>query len=233
MPRTFVIGDIHGACLALKECLKLSKFNYNSDQLICLGDVADGWPEVKQAIDELLKIKNVIYLMGNHDEWALNWFLSKKVPDIWITQGGNSTIKSYSDGIPETHIHFLKNARDYYYENNRLFVHGGIELDVDIEMQNRNVFLWNRTLVQTAAYLFYSGNCSQLGNFDEVYVGHTPTLNFGSVTPLKFCNVWLLDTGAGWDGGVLTLMEISSGKIFVSHPINQLYPMFKGRKKIL
>jgi len=225
------MGDIHGAYLALKECLELSKFNYKSDRLICLGDVSDGWPEVRQSIDELLKIKNIIYLMGNHDEWTLNWFLSKKMPETWIAQGGNSTIKSYSDKIPETHIHFLKNARDYFVENNRLFIHGGIELDLELEMQQRNVFLWNRTLVQTAAYLTYTGNCSQLGDFDEIYVGHTPTLNFGSNIPIKFCNVWLIDTGAGWDGGVLSMVEISTGNIFTSSPINQLYPKFKGRRK--
>jgi serine/threonine protein phosphatase 1 len=230
MSRTFVIGDIHGAFLALKECLVLSEFDYKSDRLICLGDVSDGWPDVRQAIDELLKIKNIIYIMGNHDEWTLNWFLSKNSPKIWIAQGGDSTILSYSNGIPDNHINFLKNARDYYIENNRLFVHGGIELDIELEKQQRNVFLWNRTLVQTAAYLTYIGNCSELGSFNEVYVGHTPTLNFNSLIPIKFCNVWLLDTGAGWHGGILSMMEVYTGELFTSHPINELYPKFKGRK---
>jgi serine/threonine protein phosphatase 1 len=231
MARTFVIGDIHGAYLALKECLELSKFKYESDRLICLGDVADGWPQTKESIDELLKIKDLIYIMGNHDEWALKWFHSNKSPEIWIKQGGNSTILSYSSGIPADHIDFLERAKDYYIEKERLFVHGGIELDTALEKQDRTVFLWNRTLVQIAAYLSYSGNCTELGAYKEIYVGHTPTMNFNSIKPLKLCNVWMLDTGAGWRKGTLSIMDVNSGELFMSHPVNQLYPDFKGRSK--
>ena len=64
MARTFVIGDIHGACRALRQCLERSSFDYTNDILISLGDVADGWPETKDAIDELLKVKNLVYLLG-------------------------------------------------------------------------------------------------------------------------------------------------------------------------
>ena len=65
--RRFVVGDIHGAHKALVQCLKRSNFNYEEDELICLGDVADGWTEVPELFDELLKIKKLIYIMGNHD----------------------------------------------------------------------------------------------------------------------------------------------------------------------
>ena len=73
MPNTFVIGDIHGSYRALLQCLEKSRFNYQNDTLICLGDVADGWPETSQAIEELLRIENLIYVMGNHDFWAVDW----------------------------------------------------------------------------------------------------------------------------------------------------------------
>jgi serine/threonine protein phosphatase 1 len=232
MSRIFVIGDIHGACLALKECLELAEFDYKSDRLICLGDVADGWPDVKNAIDELLKIENLIYIMGNHDEWLLKWFISGRSNDLWLKQGGNSTIKTYAQGIPENHVNFLQKARDYYIENNRLFVHGGIDPDIPIEEQNREIFLWNRSLVSTAAYLTSLGNCVEFGSYQEIYVGHTPTLNFDSIVPLKFCNVWLMDTGAGWHGGSLSMMEVYTGKLFISHPVHKLYPKFKGRRKL-
>ena len=32
--------------------------------------------EAGQCIDELLKIKNLIYLLGNHDDWTLQWALT-------------------------------------------------------------------------------------------------------------------------------------------------------------
>lgn len=65
--RVLVIGDIHGGHKALVQCLERSNFDYEKDTLICLGDVVDGWPETPQCIEELLKIKNLKYVMGNHD----------------------------------------------------------------------------------------------------------------------------------------------------------------------
>lgn len=65
--KTYAIGDIHGAYRALMQCLEFVKFNYKCDRLIVLGDVCDGYPDVKQCIDELLKIKHCDLIIGNHD----------------------------------------------------------------------------------------------------------------------------------------------------------------------
>lgn len=72
MSKRFAIGDIHGRYNALLEVLKKSKFNYQEDELIVLGDVSDGGYNTYEVIEELLKIKNLIFIMGNHDEWFLN-----------------------------------------------------------------------------------------------------------------------------------------------------------------
>ena len=69
MGRVFVIGDIHGAYRALRQCLERARFHYENDRLICLGDVADGWPETREAVDELLRIRQLTYILGNHDWW--------------------------------------------------------------------------------------------------------------------------------------------------------------------
>ncbi|NJN40909.1 MAG: hypothetical protein HC811_00350 [Flammeovirgaceae bacterium] len=45
--RRFVLGDIHGAYRALRQCLERASFSYDEDLLIALGDVSDGWPDVK------------------------------------------------------------------------------------------------------------------------------------------------------------------------------------------
>src|SRR5262245_23292284 len=100
MARTFVLGDVHGACRALKQVLERASFDYNSDRLICLGDVSDGWPETRASIDELLKIRNVIYILGNHDIWARQWMVTNEAEEIWLSQGGRATCESYKDGIP-------------------------------------------------------------------------------------------------------------------------------------
>jgi len=99
--RRFCVGDIHGAYLALIQVLVKSKFDYENDILICLGDVVDGWPQTKECLDELMKIKNLVLLRGNHDDWAIDAYNEVMVDgvldsefDSWYTQGGKETIES-------------------------------------------------------------------------------------------------------------------------------------------
>ncbi|MBN2611839.1 MAG: metallophosphoesterase, partial [Bacteroidales bacterium] len=215
MARTYVIGDIHGAYLALVQCLEKSGFDYKSDTLICLGDVTDGWPEVHLAIEELLKVKKLIFLLGNHDSWALGWFLTGNAPDIWVSQGGKATITSYPGEIPKKHIKLLQSARLYYEFKNKLFVHGGFDPMSDISHQTKETLIWDRNLLESAIELQEVG-INKVTKYDEVYIGHTPTINFGKTEPMKICEIYLMDTGAGWRGGVLTMMNIDTKEMFSS-----------------
>lgn len=69
MGRTIIAGDIHGSHKALKQCLERSNFDYENDTMIQLGDIVDGWNEVYEEVEELLKIKNLVTIKGNHDDW--------------------------------------------------------------------------------------------------------------------------------------------------------------------
>jgi len=131
--KTFVVGDIHGAYKALLQCFERSAFDYAKDRLIVLGDVCDGYPEVRHCIDELLKIKNCDLIIGNHDQWALDWALRGDKPKIWTSQGGIRTMESYGGGsaplttsgpMPQAHIDFLKNGMLWLELEDQLFVHG-------------------------------------------------------------------------------------------------------------
>jgi serine/threonine protein phosphatase 1 len=206
MPHTFVIGDIHGAYHALQQCLERASFDYESDHLICLGDVADGWPQTRQCIDELLTIKNLIYVLGNHDFWTLQWMETGVVEEIWFEQGGKATVASYPEEIPESHIQFLKNALPYYKLNNKLFVHAGIHPGLPLEKQSLQIFLWDRDLAQIAYEFYVNEIAVKLTPFDEVYLGHTP-IPFNK--PIRSGDIWLMDTGAGWSG-VLSIMNIET-----------------------
>lgn len=240
LPRTFVIGDIHGAYAALLQCMNRAKFDYFSDKLICLGDVCDRRNRVKECIEELLKVKNLILILGNHDQWALEWMENKNDPGVWLLQGGSDTVESYRKGIPEKHIEFLKSADYFHIEKNCLYVHGGIDYRQTIKIQNPQNFLWDRSLVNTA--LEMNKHDIKLTEFNEVYVGHTPTINFfrknsksyseeegesrpdlkngqknrNNDKPIRLCNVWLMDTGAGWPGGRLSMMNIDTKEVFQS-----------------
>lgn len=227
MARRFVIGDIHGAYRALRQCLERAAFDYENDHLISLGDVADGWPETRQCVDELLKIKHLTYILGNHDFWTLNWMETGVIEPIWLGQGGKATLESYADQIPEDHIRFLKSAPPYHLHNNTLFVHAGIDPKLPLEHQSLQVFLWDRNLARIAYDRYTKGIAGKLTSFDEVFIGHTP-VPFNK--PLQSGEVWLMDTGAGWSG-VLSIMDLETKEIFTSDGVPSLYPGVEGRKK--
>jgi len=226
MSKTFVIGDIHGANKAFLQCLQRSGFDYSTDHLICLGDVCDGWPETRQAIDELLKIKNLTYILGNHDFWTLEWMREGVAEEIWLLQGGDATVNSYNDSIPIEHIEFLEKAHPYFLRGEKLFVHAGIDTRMPLEKQGLQTLLWDRSLVQTALDLHAKSIKGNLTGFDEVYIGHTPV----SPPPVHVCELWLMDTGAGWSG-VLSIMNIDTKELFMSDPVPLLYPGVAGRKR--
>lgn len=226
--KTYVIGDIHGAYKALLQCFERCNFNYKKDKLICLGDVCDGWSEVYECFEELLKVKNLIYILGNHDNWTLNWAKSGNKEYDWVMQGGQATLESYPDGLPKKHQDILENAKLYYIEDNKLFVHAGILLDQDITSQEKETFIWDRTLVEKANKLEQSPGTGKLSQFDEVYLGHTPTILYDSIEPINNFEIWMMDTGAGWNG-VLTILNIEDKAFFSSDNVLDLYKNENGR----
>lgn len=94
MGREFAIGDIHGAYIPLKQCLERCGFDKENDWLYTIGDICDGWPYVYECLEELLTIRNRIDLIGNHDEWLMNWWETMAHPQYW-SQGGKGTALSY------------------------------------------------------------------------------------------------------------------------------------------
>lgn len=227
MRREFVIGDIHGAYRALRQCLERSDFDYDNDHLICLGDVADGWPQTRESIDELLRIKNLTYILGNHDWWTLQWMLTGKIDDIWVAQGGKATIDSYPGAVSDQHISFLSQAALYHVRENRLFVHAGVDPSMPLEKQDQDTFLWDRQLASRVLSLYPHCNGERISSFDEIFLGHTP-VPFGH--PIKCMEVWMMDTGAGWSG-VLSMMNLETKEIFPSDPVPDLYPGVEGRTR--
>lgn len=92
--RTLVMGDIHGAYKALQQCLERSGFDQENDLLIQLGDVVDGYPQVYECVEELLKIKHLVALKGNHDDWFNEFARTDFHPYFW-NLGGRGTLVSY------------------------------------------------------------------------------------------------------------------------------------------
>jgi serine/threonine protein phosphatase 1 len=227
------MGDLHGAFKALLQVIDRSGFNPKKDVLICLGDICDGWPQVKECVDFLLAI-NCVFILGNHDQWFMDWYMGHHPGGVWTQQGGAATLASYNCdplAVPAAHKRFFENAMLWYLDDsNRLFVHGGINPAQDIEKTPIDVFLWDRSLVQTAhKYTVRKTTRHKMTSYENVFVGHTSTGVFGTDKPMNLFEIWMLDTGAGWEGK-LTLMELETKKYWQSDTVSDLYPGAPGRR---
>lgn len=217
--KRFAIGDIHGRCNALLEVFKQSKFNYKNDMLIVLGDVVDGGKQTKQVVDELLKIKNLTFVLGNHDKWLMDFIRTRKREQIWYIQGGKATLNSYRVNgkitIPLEHIEFFNRHKLYHIMDNMLFVHGGYDIKKGVENTSEFDLLWDRSLISYA-----KDNIIQ--PYDKVFVGHTTTQLYGNLPevkdlyrPIHFNNLIMMDCGAGWNGR-LSIMNTNTQQHFES-----------------
>ncbi len=230
--RTFVIGDIHGTYKALVQCLKRSNFDYVRDRLIALGDVCDGYPDVKQCFDELLKIKNLDFILGNHDFWAREWATRGIKEDVWLSQGGDNTVASYGGkAMTPAHVALLNNAHPYLEWDHKLFVHGGFDPFKPISEQSLETLIWDRNLINFVWQKYAQGENHQFSEFEEIFLGHTPTQLFNSSRPLKLGNVWDMDTGAGW-AGKLTIMDVRTKEYWQSDQVQELYPGAVPRRTV-
>ena len=114
--RTFAIGDIHGKYNLLKKVLRKAEFNYDKDKLIILGDVVDKGKNSKECIEELTRIKNKIFIIGNHDARFKKWISRGGMHLLWRIGGGQATLRSYGGKhkVPEHHKEFLAQGVPYY-----------------------------------------------------------------------------------------------------------------------
>jgi len=239
--RTFCGGDIHGSNKARLQVLERSGFDKESDLLISLGDIADGWNEVPECVDTLLSIKNLIAIRGNHDVWCYDWFEMGATPLIWTQQGGKATLDAYvrtGKMTEDSHKAFWKNQVDWYIDDeNRLFIHGGWDY-IEGFPQGAKASVnagsiakechWDRSLLEGARSAFGDknrpGKFKALEQFKEIYIGHTAM----NGEPKQFGNLWNLDTGAGWNGQ-LTIMDIDTKEFWQSDNVKELHPDQLGR----
>jgi serine/threonine protein phosphatase 1 len=228
-PRVFVLGDVHGAYRALLQCLERSSFDFVNDTLIFLGDVCDGWPETRLCVDKLLTVRNLVYVLGNHDWWMLEWLRYGTIEEVWYSQGGKATMDSYAEmGVPANHKQLLESALLFYELNEKVFVHAGIIPGKPLREHSPEVFLWDRSLARIAIQ-HANNNEAKLTSFAEIFIGHTPV---SGGRPVRCGDVWMMDTGAGWSG-VLSMMDIHSKEVYVSDPVPALYPGIQGRSRRL
>jgi len=165
----FAIGDIHGHIQSLEALLATHQFS-QEDSVVFLGDYVDKGPDVAGTLDMLVKLSdhsNFIFLRGNHDQ----------------------------PSIPDSHIHFLRDrCQDYYEDDEFILVHGGIQQHLAPADDDIDHLYW---LTLSMAAPHFSGR--------TVVCGHSSQMS-GRIVDLG--HTICIDTGIT-KGGAITCLNLS------------------------
>ncbi|NSL90720.1 metallophosphoesterase [Chitinophaga solisilvae] len=241
MSATYVIGDMHGALKALQQLIERISPE-KDDRFIFLGDYVDGWSESAQLISWLMELEKqytCIFIKGNHDAWCEAWLAGEQPVQSWLQHGGTATAASYKHLSGKEKLHHLAffNRMLNYYEDDhrRLFIHAGFaSLHGPSHERFQAMHYWDRTLWELAMCmdkrLKKDSRCypKRLLLYDEIYIGHTPTLNYDETMPMNAVNVFNIDTGAAFTGRI-SAMNIETKEVWQSDVVQMLYPDEKGR----
>jgi serine/threonine protein phosphatase 1 len=199
------IGDIHGMAALLTKLLididaYLDKELCGEDyKIIFLGDYVDRGPGSREVVKLVRSIdpNKSICLKGNHEEMMSEAAQNSASWDRFCISGGVETLASYG-GVNEEFMEamsWMRSLPTFYEDQQRIFVHAGIDPDKPLSDQTDRDRLWIRQ-----RFITYQAS------FPKYIVhGHTPTLKnppFTGQADVKEnrCN---LDSGACY-GGALT-----------------------------
>lgn len=147
--KIFAIGDVHGQITMLEELLDYWK--PKEEQLLFIGDLADRGESSKavfERVQQLIKIHDAIVVKGNHDQMLEN-YLKNPAEHVahYYMNGGQQTVDSLLEGKTNKED-FVENAKQikalypwllpfleglplYYEWGDYLFVHAGVDLQLD------------------------------------------------------------------------------------------------------
>lgn len=215
------IGDIHGMAALLTKLLmeieayldkELSGEDY---KIIFLGDYVDRGPGSREVVKLVRSIdpNKSICLKGNHEEMMSEAAQNSASWDRFCLSGGVETLASYG-GVNEEFLEamsWMRSLPTFYEDQQRIFVHAGIDPDKPLSDQTDRDRLRIRQ-----RFIAYQGI------FPKYIVhGHTPTLKnppfTGQADVLENrCN---LDSGACY-GGALTAAFFDHSQLKPFHLIS-------------
>lgn len=232
---TYVMSDIHGEYDKFMELLEKIHFNEN-DMLYILGDIFDRGDHPIKIILKIMKMPNVICIVGNHELMGMRClaFLMGEITEesiakldsdtldnilMWQCNGFSSTIREFSKLDAEMQQAVIDYIGDFTaYEqitvNNQkyILVHAGLrDFSPDKALKDYTIdeLVWERP--------DYSEKY-----FDDIITvtGHTPTQVIRQNTNPGYIfrknNHIDIDCGACFEGGRLGVLCLDTGEEFYS-----------------
>ena len=129
------------------------------------------------------------------------------------------------EDITESHQRFFKGQHRYYKDDdNNVFVHGGFSRALTLNDTPKDFMIWDRKLWNQA--LSAKSTNTKLKyeeEINQIFIGHTSTVFWGTDKPMKADKIWNLDTGGG-GGGRVTVMDVDTNEYWQSDLVDELYP---------
>jgi len=217
--RIYAIGDVHGRADLLREmfsAIDASLVTHPIDNVVhvLIGDYIDRGPNSRQVIDALIaraRRHTMVYLKGNHENYAVQFLADPSILSEWKQVGGMSTLLSYGlrpptqddpetrqeiaaafrSALPDSHRRFLQNLPLTYSCGDFFFAHAGVRPGIPLIEQREQDLLWIRD-----DFLLHEED------FGKIIVhGHTP-----AKTPDVRSNRINIDTGAFATGRLTCLI---------------------------
>jgi len=197
-PRRFVIGDVHGCSRTLRQLVERGIGLSREDELYLLGDLIDRGPDTKGVLDFIFELRemgfDVTSVRGNHEEMYLHAGNSRDYMDMWLANGGQTTLASFqADGpgdIPHLYQSYLRSLPYYLLLDDFVIVHAGLNFDLNDPFADTEAMLWQR---DCEVDLQRTGG-RRLAN------GHTPVTRDQVVASLATDRI-LLDNGCVFGSG--------------------------------
>ena len=145
--RTIAIGDIHGCYYTLIDLLQKIDYQSGRDTLIFLGDYIDRGPHSYQVVSQLKRLReqvgdSCICLRGNHEQMAID---NHGIADyIWAFNGGQHTVKDFSDHGAEIPTGWFRSLPLYYQTERFIFCHAGLTYPI-LQDNSEDDLLWGRS----------------------------------------------------------------------------------------
>lgn len=226
--RYFVCSDLHGQYDLWKQ---IKDYMNENDTLIFLGDAIDRGPWGVKIMQEMLADPRVVYLLGNHEDMMLDWWLSRGEREEygclnhWFQNGGNPTYSAFMELDFTQRDELIKKLLKLKYEEEITAYIGSDSLKIYLNhagssphnvLHNRHTCLWRRDHFKWKW---------PKDNPDVVIHGHTPKIYMEKQYGVKFekdmvtyCNGHkvCLDWGCFATGAIplYNLNELKLEKIF-------------------
>lgn len=225
---TYIIPDIHGCYLTLRNLVESKLQVSKIDRLYFLGDYIDRGPSSAEVIEYLIRLEEegycIKFIKGNHEQMMLDAIVKRSSVNTWFLNNGFSTIESYRgiydlksdsdyiDIIPKNHLEFLSSLPSYLVIDNKyVLVHGGLDFRLSDPFSEEFGMLWRRPEPVPDTFL---------PNKIIVY-GHTPTALSNIIDCVNNRNSRLigLDAGCVYKGradgfGYLTALDVENWNLF-------------------